>query len=377
MMAEYADLLYRSRAGSTVAAVNIEYEAAINAVSGGRQQEFSPHNRRRKRRSPSCQGRSSERPLARTRRQRHLLLQHYIRQQGDEAQTRVPVDSGKRTSRQEVNILGGGMIFFQDATVPGGHRRRLQHSTTPITDSAEPAHLRRPMERIVPATVYRPILGLDFLSAHGLLVDPVGRQVPDSKSLKPLSKPKTAAGGPHSKFSAALCSIAPTVRSLLAAFPAIIGNGNGKPSLKHKIRHTIETSGRPVFAKALRLDPDNLRTAEAEFRVGCLSFSRGLSFLQSWAVFPPQSWAVFPPSVMGCLPSSHGLSFLQSWAVFPPSVMGCLSSSVVGCLSSFSHGLSFLQLWAVFPPSQSPLQLSSGPLTPLQYDREGSRDGRG
>jgi hypothetical protein len=79
MMAEYADLLYRSRAGSTVAAVNIEYEAAINAVSGGRQQEFSPHNRRRKRRSPSCQGRSSERPLARTRRQRHLLFPRYIR----------------------------------------------------------------------------------------------------------------------------------------------------------------------------------------------------------------------------------------------------------------------------------------------------------
>jgi hypothetical protein len=25
------------------------------------------------------------------------------------------------------------------------------------------------------ADIYRPILGLDFLSAHGLLVDPVGR----------------------------------------------------------------------------------------------------------------------------------------------------------------------------------------------------------
>jgi hypothetical protein len=35
------------------------------------------------------------------------------------------------------------------------------------------------------ATVYRPILGLDFMSAHGLLVDPVGRQVLDSKTLKP------------------------------------------------------------------------------------------------------------------------------------------------------------------------------------------------
>ena len=32
------------------------------------------------------------------------------------------------------------------------------------------------------AAVRRPILGLDFLSAHGLLVDPVGRQVLDSET---------------------------------------------------------------------------------------------------------------------------------------------------------------------------------------------------
>jgi hypothetical protein len=116
------------------------------------------------------------------------------------------------------------------------------------------------------AVVYRPILSLDFLSAHGLLVDPVGCQVQDSKSMKPLYKPTTAAGTLRSKFAAALCSIAPTVRSLLALFPAIIGTGKGKPTLKHKIRHTIETTGRPVFAKARRLDKENLRQAEAEFR---------------------------------------------------------------------------------------------------------------
>jgi hypothetical protein len=104
------------------------------------------------------------------------------------------------------------------------------------------------------------------LSAHGLLVDPVGRQVLDSKTLKPLSKTPTAAGTLRSKFAAALCSITPSVRSLLASFPTIVGTGKGKPSPKHKIRHTIETTGRPVFAKARRLDPDKLRKAEAEFR---------------------------------------------------------------------------------------------------------------
>jgi hypothetical protein len=57
-MAEYADLLYSRRRSNTVAVVNTNYEAAINAISGGRCQESSPHNRRRERRSPSRLGRS-------------------------------------------------------------------------------------------------------------------------------------------------------------------------------------------------------------------------------------------------------------------------------------------------------------------------------
>jgi hypothetical protein len=40
-MVEYADLLYSSRAGNAIATVNTEYEAALNAVSGGRRREFS------------------------------------------------------------------------------------------------------------------------------------------------------------------------------------------------------------------------------------------------------------------------------------------------------------------------------------------------
>ncbi len=50
----------------------------------------------------------------------------------------------------------------------------------------------RPSASFRTATVYRPILGLDFLSTHGLLV---GRQVLDLKSLKPLSKPPAATAG--------------------------------------------------------------------------------------------------------------------------------------------------------------------------------------
>ena len=50
-MAEYADKLYARRRGNTVAAVNANYEATVNAVSGSRRREKSLHDRRR--RSPS------------------------------------------------------------------------------------------------------------------------------------------------------------------------------------------------------------------------------------------------------------------------------------------------------------------------------------
>jgi hypothetical protein len=55
-MVEYADKLYARRRGNTVAAFNANYEATINAVSGGRRRENSPRDRRR--RLPSRQGRS-------------------------------------------------------------------------------------------------------------------------------------------------------------------------------------------------------------------------------------------------------------------------------------------------------------------------------
>jgi hypothetical protein len=71
---------------------------------------------------------------------------------------------------------------------------------------------------------------------------------------------------PRSRFTAALCHVALAVRSLLSAFPAIVGDGSGTPRPKHGIRHSIETTGRPIFAKARRLDPEKHRIAEAEFR---------------------------------------------------------------------------------------------------------------
>jgi hypothetical protein len=76
----------------------------------------------------------------------------------------------------------------------------------------------------VQAAVGKPILGVDFLACHKLLVDAASHRILDAHTLKQLallnipfrSAPMTAAIG----------HIAPAVRELLTAFPRIIGDGS-------------------------------------------------------------------------------------------------------------------------------------------------------
>ncbi|MFN9979185.1 MAG: hypothetical protein ACK53Y_04690, partial [bacterium] len=105
------------------------------------------------------------------------------------------------------------------------------------------------------AAVSKPILGVDFLSSHRLLVDPFSKAVLFASSLKPVGCTVAAA---KSRFAASISHIVPSVRSLLASFPSIVGDGKGTPRPRHGVRHFVETTGRPVFAKARRLDPDKL-----------------------------------------------------------------------------------------------------------------------
>jgi hypothetical protein len=79
-------------------------------------------------------------------------------------------------------------------------------------------------------------------------------QVLDTDTLYPLSEP-TLPPAP-SRLTAALCHVALAIRSLIASFPAIIGDGSGTPNPKHEIKHS----------KARRLDLDKLHNAKAEFR---------------------------------------------------------------------------------------------------------------
>jgi hypothetical protein len=113
------------------------------------------------------------------------------------------------------------------------------------------------------AAVDKPILGADFFAAHRLLVDSYARCVRDATTLLPLVEPVSQP--PRSPLVSALSNLSHPVRELLSEFPSVIGDGSATPRPLHGVEHTIETKGRPVFAKSRCLDPEKLRSAESEF----------------------------------------------------------------------------------------------------------------
>jgi hypothetical protein len=100
-------------------------------------------------------------------------------------------------------------------------------------------------------TSNKPILGADFFSKHKLLVDTAGNRVLDAATLLPLGEP---AGSKDSGLVAALSAVPPPVRSLLAEFPSVVGDGSDTPRPLHGVQHIVETKGRLLFAKSRRLN---------------------------------------------------------------------------------------------------------------------------
>ncbi len=119
------------------------------------------------------------------------------------------------------------------------------------------------------AAVSKPILGADFFTKIHLLVDTATNSVLCAETLLPVggsTEPGSRSGSAtKSRLVAHLSVIPPPVRNLLAEFPGVVGDGTTTPKPLHGVEHTIETKGRPLFAKSRRLDPGKLRIAEKEF----------------------------------------------------------------------------------------------------------------
>ena len=84
----------------------------------------------------------------------------------------------------------------------------------------------------------------------------------------PTPQPITAsAANPLAKVSPVVLAAIPSdVQALLAEFPAILSSEDEPPAPTHGVEHHIETTGRPIFSKAPRLDSEKLALAKAEFQ---------------------------------------------------------------------------------------------------------------
>lgn len=113
------------------------------------------------------------------------------------------------------------------------------------------------------ANVTHPILGADFLSHFGIIVNLRSKQLSDSLT-------KVSTNGKISQNNFPKITVLQHTRrfnSLLKEYSYLFEDVLKLPSNSHAhgITHVIETTGPPVAAKARRLAPDKLAAARAEF----------------------------------------------------------------------------------------------------------------
>jgi hypothetical protein len=115
--------------------------------------------------------------------------------------------------------------------------------------------------RFVVADVTHPIIGVDFLSHSGLLVDCRNNRLLDGITS---SAPANAASA-HIPSVKTISDGTP-VDSLLAEFPDLIRPAGVQLEVRHNSVHHIRTTpGPPVTCRPRRLAPDRLAVAKAEF----------------------------------------------------------------------------------------------------------------
>jgi len=91
---------------------------------------------------------------------------------------------GKLVSRREVNNLGS-LIFLQDDKT----KQQFLVDTSAGVSLLPHRSSAPPSSPGLSGADTKPILGLDFLSTHNLLIDPVARLLLDAKTLLPINNP--------------------------------------------------------------------------------------------------------------------------------------------------------------------------------------------
>ena len=111
----------------------------------------------------------------------------------------------------------------------------------------------------------RPLIGADFLTHSSLLVDLWNNQLvhPEELNVMPLQRTKRKAKMTGLAFAAS-ANPSPLAK-LFAEFPTVTVPNFKIDRPKHAVRHTIETRGQPIRAKARPLPPQKLAATKANF----------------------------------------------------------------------------------------------------------------
>lgn len=112
------------------------------------------------------------------------------------------------------------------------------------------------------ATVNRPIIGADFLSKFGLIVDLKNKKLVDSTTNMNVQALEVLDPCPSPKHFAIDSEFA----SILEEFPELTREPSFKTPFKHNVVHRIDTNGPLPFFKPRRLHPSRLKQAKLEFK---------------------------------------------------------------------------------------------------------------
>ena len=119
----------------------------------------------------------------------------------------------------------------------------------------------------VVAKVSQPILGIDFLSHYGLIIDCKLRQLIDTETNRKVSLPSS--DSESFSFSISFDNIDPRARSLISSFPNLTAplNLSASETPSNGVYHTIDTGDNPpVYSKPRPLTGNKLSIAKAEFQ---------------------------------------------------------------------------------------------------------------
>lgn len=175
------------------------------------------------------------------------------------------VDTGANVSVLPVNSIARHKSMFSDSsdyTLYAANGTKIDtYGTHTLTLDIK---LRRAFRwTFIIANVKQPILGADFLSHYGLLVDLSSKKLIDNvtklnvnASIKDCSNPSVKTideGHPY--------------RDLLNSFQDITKPISFKDPPQHSVYHHIETTGPPVHARARPLPPDRFKKVKDEFKL--------------------------------------------------------------------------------------------------------------